>query len=224
MTTAASFDGLPYATIVNTYWLSSLIDRGWEDRWNRSSMVINTNAVDKETKALDDIAAAAALEASVNSSGTVFEAKTDSLGQGYLTTSLNTADAACDDTSAWGCVSGVDPYTVHFDAAEIGAMPFMTDRIRAGVAYHEFAHVLQMTNPDPTDTAAEAFSGDWETMADCYALTVLPGWTLDHTVWVSDYEYWEISVGCGYTCNASQKHVIRDWIAQVGYTHKPISQ
>ena len=141
-----------------------------------------------------------------------------------MTTSLNTADAACDDTTAWGCVAGVDPYTVHFDAAEMGAEPFMTDWIRTGVAYHEYAHVLQMTNPDPTDKAVESFGGDWETMADCYALTVLPGWTLDHTIWVSDYEYWEVSVGYGYTCNASQKQVIRDWIAEVGYTHKPISQ
>lgn len=223
MATAASLDGLPYASLVHTYRYSNLIREGWQNRWTASAVHIGANGLRAENEELKAAIDAAKEEAATNATGTVFEAKTDALGQGYLTTSLNTADVACEE-DVWGCVTGVDPYTVHFDAAAMSAEPFMTDWIRTGVAYHEYAHVLQMTNDDPTEKAAEAFGGDWETMADCYALTVLSGWTLDHTIWVSDYEYWEVSVGYGYTCNASQKQVIRDWIAELGYHHKPISQ
>ncbi len=68
------------------------------------------------------------------------------------------------------------------------SQPWMTDFIQTGIAYHEFAHVLQFTNPEATDAAVAAFGGDVETMADCYSLTYLLGWTLDHTVWVSSFE------------------------------------
>ena len=51
----------------------------------------------------------------------------------------------------------------------------MNDWLRTGLAYHEYAHVLQFNNPEQTETAVESFGGDWETMADCYALTFLPG-------------------------------------------------
>ena len=61
-------------------------------------------------------------------------------------------------------------------------------------------------------------------MADCYALTFLPGWTLDHTIWVSSYQYWNVSVGYGYTCTPDQAQVVRDWVGQLGYKHQPISQ
>lgn len=96
------------------------------------------------------------------------------------------------------------------------AEPYMTDRIRTGVAYHEFAHVLQFTNPEPTATALEAFGGDAETMADCFALTFLDGWTLDSRVWDSDSSYWDVSIGYGVECDDAQKQVIRDWRASLG--------
>ena len=92
------------------------------------------------------------------------------------------------------------------------------------LSYHEFAHVLQFTNPQPTTTALDAFGGDSETMADCYALTYLPGWKLHHRVWVSSYQYYEVDIGYGYTCNESQRQVVRDWYEQLGYTTGPIAQ
>ena len=112
---------------------------------------------------------------------------------------------------------------MHFDAADDN-VEYTNDFIRSGVAYHEFAHVLQMTNPDATDAALEAFGDDDEIMADCFALTYLDGWKLDHRIWVSSYEYWDVSIGYGYTCNESQKQVIRDWYSQLGYQATPISQ
>ena len=100
----------------------------------------------------------------------------------------------------------------------------MTDWLRTGIAYHEFAHVLQFTNPGPTDTALESFDGDTETMADCFALTYLDGWTLDHTIWINRYRYWEVSIGYGYTCNETQRQVVRDWYGQLGFQSRPITQ
>lgn len=223
MATAAQFDGLSYGTIVETRYYTRLIERGWGHRWNGDSLDRDAQEVRTATEELAGVLAAAQGEAAANATGTFFESLTDQLGAGFVKTSLDTADAVCEE-DVWGCVGGDDPFTIHYDASEMSAQAFVSDWLRTGVAYHEYAHVLQMTNPKPTATAAEAFGGDWETMADCYALTYLPGWTLDHTTWVSDYEYWEFSVGYGYTCDEGQRQVIREWVDSLGYTHEPISQ
>lgn len=223
MATAAQFDGLSYATIVDSVYYTSLIGRGWDHRWNGSSLDRDTQEVRTAAEELSSLLGAAQEEAAGNATGTHFESLTDQLGAGFVKTSLDTADAACAE-DVWGCVDGEDPFTIHYDASQTGAEPYMSDWLRSGLAYHEYAHVLQMTNPDPTETAAAAFGGDWETMADCYALTSLPGWSLDHTIWTSSYEYWEVSVGYGYTCDESQRQVIRDWVGSLGYVHQPISQ
>jgi len=223
MATAAQLDGLPYATVVDTSNITTLIRAGWAHRWNGDLLVSDAENL---LAAKDDLAAvitAAQSEASGNASGSFFESITDQLGTGYVTTSLDTADATCEQ-DVWGCVGGDEPYTIHYDQSQTVAEPYMNDWLRTGLAYHEYAHVLQMTNPEPTETAAASFGGDWETMADCYALTYLPGWTLDHTIYVSDFEYWEVSVGYGYTCDANQAQVVRDWVAALGYKHEPISQ
>ena len=70
----------------------------------------------------------------------------------------------------------------------------------------------------------EAFGGDSETMADCFALTYLDGWTLDHEIWVSPTQYWDVSIGYGYTCNETQKQAVRDWYASSGSASSAISQ
>src|SRR5690606_31126204 len=102
--------------------------------------------------------------------------------------------------------------------------PWMTDFIRTGLSYHEFAHVLQFTNPQQTETALEAFKGDHERMADCFALTYLKGWKLDHQVWINDYQYYDVSVGYGYTCNSTQRTAIREWYESLPFQSRPISQ
>ncbi len=221
--TASQFDGVPYATIVDSAYHASLIGRGWDHRWHGDSLERDTQEVRRATEALAGILSAAQTEAASNATGTLFESLTDQLGTGFVKTSLDTADATCVD-DVWGCVGGDDPFTIHYDASQTNGEPYMSDWLRTGLAYHEYAHVLQMTNPGPTETAAEAFGGDWETMADCYALTVLPGWSLDHRIWVSSYEYWDVSVGYGYTCDEGQRQVLRDWVASLGYVHEPITQ
>ncbi len=223
MATAAQFDALPYATLVDTAKLQELITAGWAHRWNGDLLVSDAERVGAMKDELAGVITAAQGEAAANASGTFFETITDQLGTGYVKTSLDTADATCDQ-DVWGCVGGQDTFTIHYDQSQTASEPYMNDWLRTGLAYHEYAHVLQYNNPEQTEAAAASFGGDWETMADCYALTFLPGWTLDHTIYVGAYEYWEVSVGYGYTCDAGQAQVVRDWAASLGYAYAPISQ
>lgn len=224
METAAQLDGVPFAALVDTRHHQSLIQRGWRHRWDSVALERDIDEVHAATAELADVAAAAKEQASSNESGTFFERTTDALGKGFITTSLNSAIVVCDDGDALGCVSSEDPMVIHYSSDLFREAPYDSNFLREGVAYHEYAHVLQMTNPETTAEAVKAFDGDWETMADCYALTYLKGWKLDHTIWINSYSYWEISVGYGYTCTSSQRAVIRDWVDSVGYTHAPISQ
>jgi hypothetical protein len=219
---AGEFDGVLFGSLVPQGKLDSLASRAWDHRWNGPALDHDTEAVRTTTDQLETVLAAARDQAAGNASGTTYEAVIDQLGSGYVGILIDDADTLC-ESDVLGCVISDDPYTVHFDAADVG-LPYMTDFLRTGIAYHEFAHVLQMTNPEPTRTALDAFGGDEETMADCYALTFLDGWTLDHRIWVSSYEYWDVSIGYGYTCDSTQQQVIRDWVEATGYESRPIAQ
>jgi len=185
-------------------------------------MQVDTAEARRTTDELNEVLAAARDQAATNASGTKYESVIDSLSSGFVTAVIDDADALCED-DVLACVMSNEPYVVHFDKKD-SKLPYMTNWLRTGLAYHEFAHVLQLTNPAATATALEAFDGDDEEMADCYALTFLDGWTLDHTIWTSDVEYWEVSIGYGYTCNKAQKQAVRDWYEALGFTSAPISQ
>lgn len=220
--TVKQFDGVLFGDVVPQGRYDSLATQGWTHRWNPEALDRDTAEVRDATVELSKLLTAANDQAASNGSGTTYESVIDQLGGGFVTSVIDDADTLC-ESDVLGCVMGDDPYTVHFDAADTG-LPYMTDWLRTGLAYHEFAHVLQFTNPEASRTAAEAFGGDNETMADCFALTYLDGWTLDHTVWTSDVEYWEVSIGYGYTCDESQRQVIRDWREGLGFKSQPISQ
>ena len=222
LTTAQSFDGVLMASIVPTDEYERFARQAWVHRWDSSAVDRDIEHVIEATAELNDLLAAASTQTSTNVTGTVYETVTDQLGGGFVTSTLEDADTLC-GADVLGCVSSEDPYIVHFDAAD-HALPYLNDVLATGIAYHEFAHVLQFTNPQLTRTALDAFGGDAETMADCYALTYLPGWKLHHRVWVSSYQYYEVDIGYGYTCNDSQRQVVRDWYEQLGYTTGPISQ
>lgn len=192
-----------------------LAERAWINRWDATRMSALTGRVGQVTAELESVWTSAQQEVSSNASGTTYEAVIDRLGGGFVRTVLDDQQCGTAHEGILGCVWESDPYLVHFSAAE-NTQPYMTDHIRTGIAYHEFAHVLQFTNPTPTDAALPAFDGDYETMADCFALTFLDGWTLDHQVWTSDYEYWDVSVGYGHVCSEPQRQAIRDWHAQLG--------
>lgn len=220
--TARQFDGMPYATIISNDELQALAASGWENRWNPTRVAADVQAVQAKTESLRAILTAATDQAATNASGTAAEAAVDALGSGFVSTAYDDADSLC-ESDVLGCVTSADPYVVHLDAADQG-LEWMTEWIWTGVAYHEFAHVMQYTNPEQTEVAAAAFGGDWETMADCFALTYLDGWALDQRVYVSSYSWYDVSVGYGYTCDSSQGQVVADWYDSVGYRSEPISQ
>lgn len=219
---AREFDGALMQTLVPFSQYESVAAEAWENRRNVTALAANTETVLTFTQELETTLSDAATQRSTNITGTTYESVTDRLGNGYVASVLDDADALCKQ-DVLACVTSSNPFTVHFDA-QSHRQPHITDWIRTGIAYHEFAHVLQFTNPDPTSKAVKAFDGDVETMADCFALTFLDGWTLDHVVWQNSSRYWNVSIGYGYTCNSSQRQVIKDWYDEVGFTYRPITQ
>lgn len=220
--TAREFDGVLMASIVPTDDYRRFARQAWVHRWDADAVKRDTaNVVDAETE-LQELLTDANEQASTNETGSAFESTTDKLGRGFVASLLENADKFC-GRDVLACVSSSDPYVVHFDAGD-NAKPYMTDWLRKGIAYHEFAHVLQATNPVATKRALDSFDGNDETMADCFTLTYLKGWKLHQRIWVNSYQYWEVDIGYGYTCTASQKQVIREWYGQLGYTTGTLSQ
>jgi len=221
--TTAKFNGVLMSDVIPFESYELLAVRGWAHRWQSDKLDTDIAEIGTAVTALEAQLAAASIQSTTNTTGTTYEAITDKLGGGYVASIVdNAADALCEG-DVLACVFSDDPYTVHFDAGD-ASQPYMKDWQRTGVAYHEFAHVLQMTNPVPTGAALGSFGSDSETMADCFALTYLPGWTLDHRVFINRYEYWDVSIGYGYTCNEAQKQVVRDWYSQLGFQSRPITQ
>ncbi len=219
---ARRLDGTLFASIIPWERYERAAQRAWTDRWHPASLDRDTVDVRSATAELETLLATAQVRATTTTTGSEYESVIDRLSSGFVTTLLDDAHALC-ATDALACVTSDDPLTVHFDATDNG-LPYMTDWLRTGIAYHEFAHVLQFTNPGPTERALTSFDGDDETMADCFALTYLDGWTLDHQIWTDSYTYWEVSIGYGYTCNSAQRQVIRDWYGELGFHPSPISQ
>jgi hypothetical protein len=222
MVTASQFNGVQLASIIPIDRYQAIASRAWAHRWDSRALERDTTDALSAIDDLDSLLADASVEAAINSTGTTYEAVIDRLGAGFIATVIDDADTLC-ETDVLACVSSDDPLTVHFDEGDM-SLPYMSDRLHTGIAYHEHAHVLQMMNPVQTEAALKSFDGDEETMADCYALVYLDGWTLEHRVWMNDFEYWDVSVGYGHVCTNSQRAVIRDWYEQLGPQWGPLSQ
>ena len=220
--TASELDGVPLGSLIDAGDYQTMATRAWTDRWDPAAVDRQIEKAWSTTEDLEELLSAAREEAGTNTSGTTSEVIIDQLGSGFVNSLLDNAKFLC-GSQALACVREDEPLTVHFDAGD-NALPYMTDWIRTGVAYHEFAHILQLANPNPTETALAAFGGDHETMADCYALTYLDGWTLEHRIKVSRWEYWDVSIGYGYTCDEAQRQVIRDWNSQLALQIHPVAQ
>ena len=222
MDTAAKFDGVLLDSVVPFDRYKLIAAQGWVHRWSMESLQRDVVKVRDASEELRAVLTTANTEATTSTTGSTYEAVIDQLSAGFATSVIDDADTLC-ASDVLACVLSDDPYTVHFDVAD-STLPYMTDELRTGIAYHEFAHVLQLTNPEPTEVALVAFGGDDEIMADCFALTYLPGWKLDHRIWVSSYQYWDVSIGYGHTCDETQRQAVRDWYGQLGFHAEPISQ
>ena len=220
--TASKFNGTVVGDVVQADSITWVADKAWSHRWDADQLDNDIAEAKDIADELDALLLEAEAQAASNTTGSAYETTIDLLGGGLVSSVIDDADTFC-SRDVIACVSSVDPRLVHFDAAD-HALPYMTDWLRTGIAYHEFAHVLQFTHPEETTIALESFSGDEETMADCFALTYLDGWTLDHTVWVSSREYWEVSLGYGYTCDGTQKQAVRNWYDSLVYTVEPVTQ
>lgn len=216
-----AFEGLPLGGLVDWSRYQEIADAAYDGRWDAAAVRDATAQAVAASGELDALVAGARKQAASNSSGTVFEKVIDSLGKGFVTTSLDDASGLCGGP-VLGCVLGRDPYTVHIDKAS-AKRPYTTSFIEKGIAYHEFAHVLQFANPAATAQPLLAFGGDHEKMADCFALTYVKGWTLKHTVRVGNWIY-TVTTGYGYTCNAKEKRIIRDWYESLAVVPRAISQ
>jgi hypothetical protein len=213
---------LPFSNLVSYEEYDEIAVTAWEHRWDALALDRDITDANEATEALQDVLAAARSEAESNATGSKYESVIDELGNGHVVTVLAASDYFCQG-DVIACVASEEPQTVHFDTGD-NDLPYMTDWLRTGIAYHEFAHVLQFTNPEQTEVALEAFGGDPEIMADCYALTYLPGWTLDHRVFVPRYGYVQLSLGYGYNCNEPQREAVRVWVDSLGFTTREISQ
>lgn len=211
---ARALSDAPMATLVPSIELQQLASHAWTARRSPGAGSADAERVRALADTMRAAQAAADAERSSNATGTLSESILDEVGRGYARLSFDGADTLCEGDVV-GCVSSGDPYVVHLDLENL-SHPSMDDWARRLVTLHEFAHVLQFTNPEATAVAEQAFEGDWEFMADCYALRQMNEWTLKHRVWVSSFEYWDTQVGYGRVCDSAQRQVIGDWLTQVG--------
>ena len=222
MAKARSLDGVPIGSVVALDEIETIARQAWEQRGSAAAVASLAESVRERAAELQAVLDAAAAQLASNDSGTLGESLVDALGAGLVRVVFDDPASLCGGDPI-GCVSGDDPTLIHLDPAEYDAVYF-DDELRALVTYHEFAHVLQFTNPVPTAAAAAAFGDDWEFMADCYALTVTDSWSLDRRVWQTDSSYWDVSVGYGRVCDESQRDAIRGWLGEVGFYYRPVSQ
>lgn len=206
----AGFEGTKVGQLVPEDRIDLLAARAYTNRWDGSKMDDVTAQVDQLHDELVAQLAEADDQKTTNKSHSKYESVIDKLGAGFVRVKIDNADKLCKE-DVLGCVTSDDPYTIHIDKADT-TLEFMTDFLKSGISYHEFAHVLQYTHPAESDQVAkDSFRGDYETMADCFALTYLKGWKLHHTIFVSTYTYYEVDLGYGYTCNSKQKKAIKAW-------------
>lgn len=220
--TARALDGAPMAALVPMDEAQGLAHAAWTSRRVGSAVASHTTRVRELTESVRAAQLAADLERASNTTGTVSEQLLDEIGSGYARLDLGGADDLC-RADVVGCVSSDDPYVVHLDPQNL-SHPSMDDWSRRFVTYHEFAHVLQFTNPVATEAVQAAFEGDVEFMADCYALRQLDAWSLSRRVWETSSTYWESELGYGRVCDTAQRQVIDDWLSQIGVRLGPISQ
>lgn len=222
MAKARTLDGVPISTLVALDEVEGIAEDAWQQRRTPASVASLTVSIRERAEALQTVIDTAAAQRASNDTGTLSETLIDALGVGHVRVVFDEPAALCGGDPI-GCVSSDDPTLIHLNPRDYQA-EYFDDVLQTLVTYHEFAHVLQFTNPAPTETAATAFGDDLEFMADCYALTLTDSWTLDRRVFVGGSKYWDVSVGYGRVCDEGQRDIIRTWLGETGFHYRPISQ
>ncbi len=222
MDTAREFEGAPMADLVPFDDYERLAQQAWSSRRSVRISDIHIGEAIRHTRSLQDTLERAAQQRSTNATHTLAEDILDSYGAGFVTLAYDDVDKLCEQ-DVLGCVLDTDPYVVHLDRNDL-RHPSVDKWGERHITLHEFAHVLQFTNPVATESAGKAFGDDWEFMADCYALHTTGDWSLDRRVWINSYSYWDVQYGYGRVCDAGQRKVIDDWLDRIGVVHRPISQ
>jgi len=117
---------------------------------------------------------------------------------------------------AIGCAGGT---TAHVNADELADWS-VDDYAWTGVAFHEFAHIVQdEADYAKTGVLSAAFAGkggfdddDLETSADCFVRAYFdPDFFADRTL-RHDGRNWTVHApGYGYVCSDAEVGIVRDW-------------
>ncbi|MFD5213609.1 hypothetical protein [Microbacterium sp. NPDC058345] len=150
-----------------------------------------------------------------NSSGTLTEDIVDKAGAGFIDIRWDAASACpVSGEEGWrtsACVTKEDSLTVHL----LPEKEYSSDWEKRMLVVHELAHVYQRADgarfEDRHGRADELvdqglFEGDFEKMADCYALTYHDQWSLSRG---------NLEIGYGYVCGEAERQAIREWAADV---------
>lgn len=211
-----TFDGMPYKEYFPTEEADKLIQDAYVYRSEPDYVAVSTQQMQSYVNELKTLRSEMDNEKGSNSSGDVTEGKIDELSGGMTRSSYYMPPENPCEGEASACVWSNEPRVVHFNldafnyALEARGSSF-TEWWKTGVAYHEFAHVLQNINPNETDQVTAVFNNDWELMADCFA----------GVYWGGDEM---ISYSYNRGCTGTQKQVVKEWYSSLTFATPSISQ
>lgn len=154
----------------------------------------------------------------MNISGDSTESVTDMLSHGIVETTYYSSvsgKAPCEQIAS-ACVWSNAPNMINFNvdafqvAVKVGG-PDFAEWWKKGVAYHEFAHVLQNFNPTATESVLATFDNNKELMADCYASAYFGG---------NEFITYNYNLGC----TATQIDAVKAWADSLKITVPTITQ
>lgn len=232
--TLKSFTGTPYAEVVNSYDYQTYVNHAYEYRTNSAQVNALATEIDQINIKMTALKTSMETEKTSNSTGQDVEDIIDKLSAGYVTTSFDST-VYCGTTSSSSysivaCANGTNNSDPSFDGTKtiafkngytLGLQQYTGDEekyFKYEIAYHEFAHILQLANPEATEEVLALFSGvessgaldstggsqEYEYMADCFAYTYSPYPILEN-------------VGYGYKCSTSEQEAIKTWYETITY-------
>lgn len=141
-----------------------------------------------------------------NVTNSPLETTADALSNGYAEIVFYTmATPECQDTNinessvVAACVWNTKPQTIYVNTDVMNRTVNQENNgwYYQGVVYHEYAHVLQYTNPETTATYLPSFDNDSEKQADCFA----------DAYYASNFSEYSYNKGC----TVEQVNKVQEW-------------